>query len=225
MYATPSLVGPLFRIANFCDPDVVMEKLEENGRYNELIDFYFGKRMHRRALELLSKFGKAEEDYESASQLRGPKRTIAYLQHLPPEMIDLILEFAEWPLRSAPDLGMDIFLADTENAETLPRQQVADFLQEIDSTLAVRYLEHIVEELNDLSPDLHQRLLMIYLQRLKQHRSKERIFDDDGMYNLWGTKFLELLKSSEQYSPAKLLDQLPRDGKQAGLQDQDSRIC
>ena len=44
------------------------------------------------------------------------KATVGYLQNLPPEMIDLILEFAEWPLRLNPELGMDRFLADTENA-------------------------------------------------------------------------------------------------------------
>jgi 6-phosphofructo-2-kinase/fructose-2,6-biphosphatase 2 len=42
-------------------------------------------------------------------------------------MIDLILEFAEWPLRQDPELGMEVFLADTENAETLPRDKVLNF--------------------------------------------------------------------------------------------------
>ena len=32
MYATPSLAGSLFRISNFCDPEVVMTKLEESGK-------------------------------------------------------------------------------------------------------------------------------------------------------------------------------------------------
>lgn len=213
MYATPTLAGSLFRIANFCDPDVVMEKLEENGRHNELIDFYYGKKMHRHALELLRKFGQglAEEEDDVASHLRGPRRTVAYLQHLSPNMIDLILEFAEWPLREDPELGMEIFLADTENAETLPRHRVADFLQEIDTTLAVRYLEHVIDELNDMSPDLHQRLLMLYLDILKKHRSGEWKFDSEGIFVLWKEKFLEFLQSSSQYSPAKMLDRLPRD--------------
>ncbi|KAL1961927.1 hypothetical protein VTN77DRAFT_756 [Rasamsonia byssochlamydoides] len=211
MYATPSLASSLFRIANFCDPDVVMEKLEESGRHNELIDFYFGKKMHRRALELLQKFGQAEEEEDSAPQLRGPKRTVAYLQHLPPDMIDLILEFAEWPLRIDPELGMEVFLADTENAETLPRQRVTDFLQGIDPTLAVRYLEHVIEELNEMSPDLHQRLLLLYLERLQKHKDGELKFDSEDAFLAWREKFLEFLKSSSQYSPARTLDRLPRD--------------
>ncbi|KAL1983675.1 hypothetical protein VTN96DRAFT_10104 [Rasamsonia emersonii] len=211
MYATPSLAGSLFRIANFCDPDVVMEKLEESGRHNELIDFYFGKKMHRRALELLRKFGQSSEEEDSPPQLRGPKRTVAYLQHLPPDMIDLILEFAEWPLRVDPELGMEVFLTDTENAETLPRQRVADFLQGIDTTLAVRYLEHVIDELNEMSPDLHQRLLLLYLERLMKHKDGEWKFESEDAFLAWRGKLLEFLKSSSQYSPAKMLDRLPRD--------------
>ncbi|EED15572.1 vacuolar morphogenesis protein AvaB, putative [Talaromyces stipitatus ATCC 10500] len=215
MYATPSLAGSLFRIANFCDPDVVMEKLEEQGRDTELIDFYYGKKMHRRALELLLKFGQAEakdgeeEENSMTAQLRGSKRTVAYLQHLSSEYIDLILEFAEWPLREDPQLGMDVFLADTENAETLPRHRVVEFLEKIDVALAIRYLEHVIDELNDLSPDLHQKLLHLYLDRLKSYEKTNE--EEKETYILWQTKFLEFLKSSSQYSPAKMLNVLPRD--------------
>ncbi|KAA8646908.1 hypothetical protein EYZ11_007535 [Aspergillus tanneri] len=211
MYANPRLAGSLFRIANFCDPEVVMEKLEETGRHNDLIDFLYGKKMHRQALELLKKFGQAESDEETTSQLLGPKRTVAYLQNLPPDRIDLILEFAEWPLHEDPELGMEIFLADTENAETLPRHQVLDFLQQIDKKLAVQYLEHVIGELNDLTPDLHQRLLILYLDRLRKRKTQEWPFVNNDDRAEWLTKFLEMLKSSSQYSPAKLLDLLDRD--------------
>ncbi|EER25497.1 AvaB protein, putative [Coccidioides posadasii C735 delta SOWgp] len=213
MYATPSLAGSLFRIANFCDPDVVMEKLEETGRYNELIDFLFGKKLHRPALEHLQKFGQAEKEEKSAPQLLGPKRTITYLQNLPSEMVNLILEFAEWPLRTDPGLGMEIFLADTENAETLPRDKVLDFLQGIDPKLAIRYLEHVIEELNDMTPDLHYRLLLLYLERLKNGKEGEEAaeFQDEEERGDCKGKFLDMLKSSSQYSPAKMLDRLPRD--------------
>ncbi|CAN9439637.1 unnamed protein product, partial [Alternaria alternata] len=95
--------------------------------------------------------GKNEADEEVSPQLQGPTRTVGYLQALPPELIDLILEYAEWPLRIDPKLGMEVFLADTQNAEELPRDRVLEFLQKIDTRLAVRYLEHIIEELNDLN--------------------------------------------------------------------------
>lgn len=224
MFATPALAGSLFRIANFCDPAVVMERLEETGRYNDLIDFLYGKRMHRQALELLRKFGQVEpvgevegdeqqQQPSSASQLRGPKRTVGYLQHLSPDKIDLILEFAEWPLRTDPELAMEVFLADTENAETLPRDRVLGFLEGVDFILAVRYLEHVIGELNDMTPDLHQRLLLLYLERLQKDKSKEWVFGSEGERAAWWNAFLEMLKFSSQYSPAKMLDRLDRNGR------------
>ena len=198
MYATPSLAGSLFRIANFCDPGVVMEKLENTARYSELIDFLYGKRLHRQALEMLQKFGQADSIEETDPQLHGPARTVAYLRNLPPELVDLILEFSKWPLKENPNLGMEVFLADTENAENLPRMKVFAFLEECDHALALRYLEHVIDELNDQNPELHQKLLDLYLERLKESPDEEVQM-----------KFLTLLKSSTMYSPSKILQKLP----------------
>lgn len=206
MLASPSLAGPLFRLPNFCEPDVVNEKLYETGRYADLIDFLHGKKLHRHALELLEKFGKNEADEEVAPALQGPQRTVGYLQQLPPEMIDLILEFAEWPLRTDPALGMEVFLADTENAETLPRNRVVDFLQQIDHKLAVQYLEHIVEELNDLTPDFHQQLVDLFLERL---RSGD--FENEEQKEQWRQRLQAFLKTSAEYNKYRVLKQLPPD--------------
>jgi hypothetical protein len=208
MLASPSLAGPLFRLPNFCEPDVVNEKLYETGRYADLIDFLHGKKLHRQALELLEKFGKNEADEEVSETLQGPQRTVGYLQQLPPEMIDLILEFADWPLRTDPALGMEIFLADTENAETLPRERVLSFLHSIDLKLAVRYLEHIIEELNDSTPDFHQLLVDLFLERLK---SGEFETEDDRVQ--WRERLQTFLKTSVQYNKVRVFKQLPSDGK------------
>jgi len=210
MLTRPILAGSLFRLDNFCDPEVVNEKLYESGRYGDLIDFLHGKKLHREALEVLAKFGKNEADEEVATDLRGPQRTVGYLQQLPPELIDLILEFAVWPLQEDSDLGMQVFLADTENAETLPRHRVLDFLQNIESNLGVRYLEHIIYELNDLTPEYHQRLLDLYLDRLK---SKENGFADDDERLEWRSRLERLLTSSGQYNRARAFNKLPANGK------------
>lgn len=207
MFASPSLVGPLFRIDNFCDPDVVNEKLTETGRYNDLVDFFYGKKLHRQALQLLKKFGQKDSDDEAAPQLVGPRRTVAYLQSLPPEMTDLILEFAEWPIKIDPELGMEIFLADTENAETLPRSRVIEFLRGINRKLVARYLEHIIHELNDTTPDFHQDLINIYLDGL---RSNE--FTDDEEKSSWRDKTLDFLRTSKNYQPYKALRQVSVEG-------------
>ena len=208
MFVSPSFAGPLFRIDNFCDPDVVNERLIEAHRYNDLVDFFYGKKLHRPALELLKKFGEADEVKEDAPQLHGPQRTVVYLQNLPPEMIDLILQFAEWPLRKDPQLGMEVFMADSENAETLHRPRVLEFLQSIDQQLARMYLEHIIQELNDTTPDFHQSLINIYIERLKLGD-----FADDNDQTAWKEKTLDFLKTSKYYQSYayKVLQKLPKD--------------
>lgn len=208
MFASPSLAGPLFRLDNFCDPDVVNEKLIETGRYNDLVDFLYGKKLHQQALELLEKLGKEGKGDEMASQLAGPRRTVVYLQSLPPEQIDLILRFAEWPLDEDPDLGIEIFLADTENAESLPRQKVLDFLRRKDKGLAVRYLKHIIQELNDTTPRFHQDLVEIYISGLKGMK-----FADELARSKWESNTLNFLKESRYYQPYKAIQLLPADGK------------
>jgi len=208
MLKQPRLIGSLFRINNFCDPLVVRDKLDESGRHAELIDFLHGKRLHREALEVLAKFGKNEKnDAEVPENLRGPQRTIGYLQQLPQELIDIILEFAKWPLEATPDEGMQIFLADTENAETLPRHRVLDFLQNISTKFAVQYLEHIIFELNDLTPEFHQRLIDLYLDRL---RDKDGFTTEEERFD-WRTRLEKILKSSSQYYRGKVFAKLPAD--------------
>lgn len=206
MFVSPSFAGPLFRIDNFCDPDVVNERLIEAHRYNDLVDFFFGKKLHRPALELLKKFGEVEKESEDAPQLHGPQRIVAYLQNLPPEMIDLILQFVEWPLRQNSDLGMEVFMADTENAETLDRPKVLGFLESIDKELARMYLEHIIQELNDPTPDFHQRLVTIYIERLKSDN-----FASDNEQAAWKEKTLDFLKTSKKYQAYKALQKLSKD--------------
>jgi hypothetical protein len=207
MLARPQLAGSLFRIPNFCDPDVVNEKLLESGRYNDLVDFFHGKKLHRPALELLKKFGTADDEDEN-SPLHGPQRTVGYLQNLPPEMIDLILEFAEWPLRANPELGMEIFLADTENAETLSRERVLKFLQGIDVDLAVKYLEHVINELNDMNPEFHNELVSAYLKDLKEQEDRDSEHWKDLM-----SRLITFLRTSKQYHLNKAFQNIPKDGK------------
>ncbi|KAI9681300.1 MAG: Vacuolar morphogenesis protein 6 [Caeruleum heppii] len=210
MLSRPALAGSLFRIANFCDPDVVNEKLLETGRYSELIDFLHGKKLHRQALDLLKRFGQAKGDDTEAPALRGPKRTVGYLQTLPPTLIDLILEFVAWPLAEDPDLAMEVFIADSENAETLPRGRVVAFLYGFDRKLLVRYLEHLIAELNDLTPEFHQRLVFLYLERLKGQQQMGD-FNSAEERAEWRQRLLSHLRSSRQYSTAKALSQIPRE--------------
>ncbi|OHW98427.1 vacuolar sorting protein 39 domain 1 [Colletotrichum incanum] len=204
MMTSPSLAGPLFRLPNFCDPDVVNEALLAHSRYNELVDFFSGKKLHSQALELLKRFGTAEEPDEAAPGLHGPQRTVIYLQALPPSEIDLILQYSEWALRADPKLAMEIFIADSENAETLPRGRVARFLGGIDPSLEVQYLEHIISELDELTPEFHNRLVELFIKQLKDKKRNDE-------WDAEMSRFVQFLKTSSQYSLIKAFSLIPRD--------------
>lgn len=206
MYSRPTLASSLFRIPNFCDPDVVNEKLVEHNRFNELVDFFYGKKLHRQALSLLRKFGSPDEPDEAAPTLHGPQRTVMYLQGLPPEMIDVILEFSEWTLRKDPELGMEVFVADSENAETLPRDKVITFLDGIDTRLEIQYLEHIINELDDMTPDFHNRLVELFIKQLLEKEGGEE-------WDLLMGRVVRFLKESKQYSLGKARSLIPKDGR------------
>lgn len=205
MFSQPSLAGSLFRIPNFCDPDVVNEKLLEHNRYTELIDFFHGKKLHKSALQLLHQFGAAPKPNESAPTLHGPDRTIQYLSSLPPSEIDLILEYAEWTLKANPEFAMDIFIGDTENAESLPAEKVLPYLRDLDPKLERQYLEHIIMELDDTTADFHNRLVELYVSNLS---NSERGHDWDDLEE----RFVKFLRESRQvYSLTKAFALIPKD--------------
>lgn len=206
MYSRPTLASSLFRIPNFCDPDVVKERLVEHNRFNELVDFLHGKKLHRQALELLRKYGSPAKPDPVAPSLHGPGRTVMYLQTIPPEMVDLILEFSEWTLQRDPKLGMEVFIADSENAETLPRGRVVHFLRRIDPALERQYLEHVIGELNDATPEFHDRLVELMVKQLKGGKA-----EDEGRHVLM-ERFVQFLRQSRQYGFTKAFGMIPRDG-------------
>lgn len=205
MFSRPTLAKSLFRIPNFCDPEVVNERLLEQNQYTELVDFFYGKKLHKEALELLKRFGTSTKPDSAAPTLHGPDRAIQYLQGLSPDHIDLILTHAEWTLKANPGYAMEIFVGDTENAETLPRDRVAEFLKKLDPKLEGQYIAHIIEELEDDSPDFHNRLVELYVHNLKEMDTNTEEWSKSM------EKFVKFLRESSQYSLSKAFALIPRE--------------
>ncbi|KAK3696153.1 Vacuolar morphogenesis protein 6 [Vermiconidia calcicola] len=205
MLAQPSLAGPLFRLDNFCDPDVVQSSLYENHRYNDLIDFLHGKRLHQQALEMLTKFGKGEAESDVPERMRGPERTVSYLMQLPPSLIEIILEFAAWPVQEKPEVGMEVFVGDTAYADKLPRGRVLQFLADVDLKLEAQYLDHVINEFDDRTPEFHQQLVDLYLENVKSPTlsGEEKVDVQKKLENF--------LRRSKLYNKAKTFRQLPAD--------------
>lgn len=48
-----------------------------------------------------------------------------------------------------------------------PRDKVLAHLEKISSDLAIEYLEYVIHELGDATPEFHNKLILAYLQKLK----------------------------------------------------------
>ncbi|OLL23333.1 Vam6/Vps39-like protein, partial [Neolecta irregularis DAH-3] len=193
MIISPGLVGPLVRVQNSCDPEVVHSLLEMACRYRELVDFCFGKGLHRKALELLKKLGQDTKE----NDLSGPAPTVRYLQRLGNLHLDLIFEFALWPLTIDPDLAMEAYTAESDS---LPSDQVCAYLLHYNRRLAIRYLEHIIHELGSINTECHYQLAGLYREEIQ---SMEEAGEFIG-------KLETFLSESQYYKPDRLLRSLPK---------------
>ncbi|KAK7203859.1 hypothetical protein BZA70DRAFT_259594 [Myxozyma melibiosi] len=201
----PQLVGPLVRLPNHCDKNAVRQQLLMYGKYSELVDFYFNKKLHGDALALLKQLS----DSKKVSEFNGPEHIVRYLQKLGQEHLDLIFEYAKEPVNINEEYGVEIFMANTPEAESLSRKRVEQFLLPISRKLTMKYLEHIVFGLNDLSPDFHNDLALTYLEDVKTNA--QLYSSDDEMVQRPVRKLLRLLRESSQYRPEKILAAMPRD--------------
>jgi hypothetical protein len=196
MMTSQSLAGSLVRVQNHCDPVVVKEMLSNVGKWRELIDFYFGKRLHRDALELLKELSSQE-----SSSLEGPEPTVQYLQRLNNSHLDLIFEFSRGPVSENPKFAADLFLDDSPDSLSLSRPKVFRFLQSFDSrALPIQYLEYLIgEPINDTSPSFHNNLAILYIKELQESGHEEDVL----------TKLQQFVASSSCYRPDRVLPEVP----------------
>ncbi|KAL1915253.1 uncharacterized protein VTP21DRAFT_7529 [Calcarisporiella thermophila] len=206
MMTNEALVGPLLRVQNHCRVDEVEHLLLERKRYRELVDMYNGKGLHRKALDLLKEIGQSGE-----GPLRGIWPTVSYLQRLDSEHLDLILEYSTWVLEVDPENGMQIFMDEYPGVEELPRERVLEHLETFSLDLSIQYLEYIIHNLGDETPDLHNRLISSYLAKMQEHGE----LDGQAHYEEMSSerrKLLLFLEQSTYYRAERVLSQLPIDG-------------
>lgn len=157
----------------------------------------------------------ADEAPEGASIEDRVEPTVAYVQKLGPDHLDLIFSASEWVFNLSPAAGLDIFVADREEVERLPRHAVSNYLAKIaPKDEFARYLEHIIHHLNENGPEFHERLIEIYMDRVKQ--SKKTAVDGalDGEMKQREEdhqKLIRFLESSSQYRPDRLLARIGED--------------
>ncbi|KAJ7760728.1 hypothetical protein DFH07DRAFT_430267 [Mycena maculata] len=182
----PGLLGPLCRVSNWCEVSEVEEELRAREKFAELRDLYNGKKMHRKALELLKHLSEKETDMEDKLS-----PSIYYLQKLGPEHLDEIFASARWIFEQDSVMAFQIFTS--EDAE-LPRPAVADYLESIDPLLCIRYLEFLIEERQEESTAFHDRLAQLYL---KMTLSAKKRNDKDWTQHY--DKLLKFIDTTDRY--------------------------
>jgi Vam6/Vps39-like protein vacuolar protein sorting-associated protein 39 len=86
----------------------------------------------------------------------------------------------------------------------LPRGPVVDYLTLIKRDLGIRYLEHLVHDLQEMSPSFHDRLVTLYLEEASDSAA------DEKQRNEVREKLVKFLEESDQYMPERLLGKLSR---------------
>ncbi|GAA5871131.1 hypothetical protein JCM1840_007600 [Sporobolomyces johnsonii] len=192
----PVMVGPLCRIENWCEVEEVEELLLQAKKYRELLDLYNGKNMHEKAVKLLRQMSVDEDDPEEKVA-----DTVRYLQKLGADHVNVIFEASKWVFEHDREAGLQIFIADLEEVESLPRHATMAHLEGIGRDVCIKYLEHIIHVLGEQGADFHEKLIELYLA-VVQSSGKER---DETAYK----RLLDLLESSTSYRADRMLGRLP----------------
>ncbi|XP_023931071.1 vam6/Vps39-like protein [Lingula anatina] len=218
-----ALVAPLLRLKdNNCHLEESERVLKKQQKWSELIILYERKGYHKKALDLLLKLSEKDSGSRS-SQWAGHERTKDYLMRLGGEHIDIIFTYAKWVLQASPEDGLEIFTADTTEAEGLPRKKVLEYLEHISKDLAMPYLEHIIVTCHDQTPEFHNKLVNLYrekvqalmteyLQQLPEGQLPAQAGKEPGELGELREKFITFLEMSDKYQPERLLTHFPLDG-------------
>lgn len=228
-YTKPMLLGPLLRLPNNrCDAKIVNDCLLKNlhnhtqqlqNFMRELLDFYYGRGLHRDALSMLKDLARESESKQDEfdEYLRGPTLMINYLQKLTNEDLGLVFEFSGWILTHDGSKQLErsrlIFMNDSYECESYDNFKVSDFLTGILEKLGIKYLEWVMFESDVLeSGDRHEnvgkfetKLCLLYLKELKSSHYSDEVLRKNPTY----AKLYRLLESTTSYEPWTVLREIP----------------
>ncbi|KAI8612719.1 CNH domain-containing protein [Chytriomyces sp. MP71] len=199
------LVGSLVRVENYCDLEETEAALKAKNKEKELIDFYYSKGQHRKALE----------------NLHHPNDIMQYLQKLNiVAHVDLFLEFSGPIFDMDVNEGLAIFTERYEDVPLRTHLKIIDFFEHKSAALETQYLEHMIENLHSDHPEFHDRVVLLYLQALVEYITAsevlegfEGVFENGGVsdFQMMRRKLVLFLESSKFYRPEKLVSLFPDD--------------
>ncbi|GMF02285.1 unnamed protein product [Ambrosiozyma monospora] len=170
------MVGPLLRISNYCTFEIVERKCLNLKLYNELIDFYYFRKSHEKALALLNKlcFETVNEDGRSNTVTGSPTSSLSflfnvdfmlkYIQKLGNDNLNLVLEYSQKLIQTDPGYFHMIFMNDSIECESLDNFAVVDFLAENNwIQFQLEYLEYVIYDTGFENVRLINKLIELYI--------------------------------------------------------------
>lgn len=120
------------------------------------------------------------ETEDDVEEKVGP--TVRYLQKLGADHLNVIFESSRWVFDVDRKAGLDvsaalclfsstqptssllqIFVADLEEVESLPRHDTMAHLERIGPDICIAYLEHTIHTLGEQGAEFHEKLIDLYL--------------------------------------------------------------
>lgn len=132
---------------------------------------------------------------------------VTYLQKLGSKHLDLIFSASTWVFSLSTSAGLQLFIADMEEVETLPRHAVLRHLQSLGKLdVLTKYLEHIIFSLHEDGPDFHERLAEIYLEDVERLDKSGKGSETERTEAY--TRLTDFLETSTQYRADRLLGKI-----------------
>lgn len=192
---------------NRCNIEDSELSLQRSRKYKELVLFYKTKQQHEKALTLLQAHGQKTHPDRNYKELDGVEPTIDYLQGLEDHK-DLVKRFSIWVLKTDPLKALRIFTSDEDRFDV---DEIIELFDSIDVgqvlIMKIGYLEWKIHEKDSTDADLHDMLILLYLDYLEKTTIKKDSRSNEDI----SQKLITMLKTSDYYHPERMLSKFPTD--------------
>jgi hypothetical protein len=214
LYTNDEFVTKFLENPNRCIISDCELSLLQYRKFSELVTFYRMRGLHEQALSLLKRMGQGSigtGETDAVVDLTGVRPTIKYLQALESSN-SLMLNYARWVLQKEPILGLKIF--QSSNC-TLSPDEILRYLDTVNgqkNVMSITYLEHVILVEKSTDPELHNSLILFYLEYIMNEDSRE-MNTETGLPLLLPEdvqiRLPNFLRESQYYNSERMLSKFP----------------
>ncbi|EJS44373.1 vam6p [Saccharomyces arboricola H-6] len=176
LYYNPPMVGPFIRVKNYCDSLVIVTELKTRHMFKDLIDFYYKRGDHEKALKFLTDLvDELESDDTDQTQRKKIEHgikilVIYYLKKLSNSQLDVLITYTDWLLQrhkeSIQEIISSIYFYDSQACNGRDHLRIYEYIKKYDKSLAIQYLEFAISTFRLEGNKLHTVLIKLYLENL-----------------------------------------------------------